>query len=601
MAAEQALQVLNKVFGYNEFRPPQADIISTVIDGGDAFVLMPTGGGKSLCFQIPALVREGVAIVVSPLIALMQDQTAALCQLGISAACLNSTLTASENASNEAKALTGELDLLYIAPERLVLPQTLSWLKQLKLSLFAIDEAHCVSQWGHDFRSDYLQLAMLHEQFPKVPRIALTATADKRTREEIIQRLALDTAKTFVCSFDRPNIQYRITQKNNPKQQLLSFIQSEHADQAGVVYCLSRKKVEATADWLRDQGINALPYHAGLSADVRLRHQTQFLNEDGVVIVATIAFGMGIDKPDVRFVAHLDLPKSIEAYYQETGRAGRDGEPSTAWMAYGLEDVLKLKQMMAGSQGNEAFKRLEQQKLNAMLGIAEVTTCRRQVLLNYFGDELPQPCGNCDNCITPPKTWQATEAARKALSCVFRTDQRFGVTHLIDVLRGKETPKVMQFNHNAISTFGIGTELSEAQWRSVFRQLVARGFLNVDENYGQLNLSEQCRPILKGEQSIELRLDEKRHNSTSSTKKAKKSIEISEADAPLWEALRTCRKSLASTQKVPPFVIFHDATLHEMLKAKPTNMDSFGSISGIGETKKKKYGQEFLAVIEQFS
>jgi ATP-dependent DNA helicase RecQ len=597
MTMQDADKVLNTVFGYSEFRPPQAEIISTVINGGDAFVLMPTGGGKSLCFQIPALVRSGVGIVVSPLIALMQDQTSALCQVGVRAACLNSSMSASANAEVEAKALAGEMDLLYIAPERLILPQTLAWLKQLNISLFAIDEAHCVSQWGHDFRADYLQLSLLHEQFPNVPRIALTATADQKTREEIILRLELQQARTFVSSFDRPNIQYRITQKNNPKQQLLRFINQEHAGQAGVVYCLSRKKVEATAAWLQEQGITALPYHAGLSGQVRQENQARFLNEDGVIVVATIAFGMGIDKPDVRFVAHLDLPKSIEAYYQETGRAGRDGEPSTAWMAYGLEDVIKLKQMMAGSQGNEQFKRLEQQKLNAMLGIAEITTCRRQVLLGYFGDQLNEPCGNCDNCLTPPETWQATEDARKALSCVFRTDQRFGVTHLIDVLRGKQTDKVTQFQHQNVSTFGIGSELSDAQWRSVFRQLVARGYLNVNYDYGQLMLAEMSRPLLKGEETIELRLETKAEKLPSAKKKGKKQLDIPEADLELWEALRACRKQFADTQKVPPYVIFHDATLHEMLTQRPTNLSELGSISGIGQNKKEKYGEGFLAVL----
>lgn len=600
MTMQGATSVLNSVFGYSEFRPPQADIISTVIDGGDAFVLMPTGGGKSLCFQIPALVRNGIGIVVSPLIALMQDQTRALCEVGVRAACLNSSMSASVNAEVEAKALAGDMDLLYIAPERLILPQTLAWLKQLNISLFAIDEAHCVSQWGHDFRADYLQLSILHEQFPNVPRIALTATADQKTREEIIQRLELQQAKTFVCSFDRPNIQYRITQKNNPKQQLLQFIQREHSGQAGVVYCLSRKKVEATAAWLQEQGITALPYHAGLGSQVRQENQARFLNEDGVIIVATIAFGMGIDKPDVRFVAHLDLPKSIEAYYQETGRAGRDGEPSTAWMAYGLEDVIKLKQMMAGSQGNEQFKRLEQQKLNAMLGIAEITTCRRQVLLGYFGDILNEPCGNCDNCLNPPETWQATEAARKALSCVFRTDQRFGVTHLIDVLRGKQTDKVTQFQHQNVSTFGIGNELSDAQWRSVFRQLVARGYLNVNYDYGQLMLSEMSRPLLKGEENIELRLETKAEKLPSAKKKGRKRFDIPEADLELWEALRACRKQFADTQKVPPYVIFHDATLHEMLTQRPTNLVELGSISGIGQNKKDKYGEGFLAVLADY-
>jgi len=598
---QAAYRVLNTVFGYSEFRPPQDQIIEALLNAEDAFVLMPTGGGKSLCYQIPALVRGGVGIVVSPLIALMQDQVSALTQAGVRAACINSSMGHDHNYQVEQMALRGELDVIYMAPERLALQRCLGWLSQCNIALFAIDEAHCVSQWGHDFRSDYLQLGILQQVFPHVPRIALTATADAKTREEIIQRLGLQNARVFVSGFDRPNIQYRITQKNNPKKQLLSFLQTEHTGHAGVVYCLSRKKVEATAQWLSEQGINALPYHAGLDKSVRQQNQERFLREEGIVMVATIAFGMGIDKPDVRFVAHLDLPKSIEAYYQETGRAGRDGQAATAWMAYGLEDVIKLKQMMAGSDANENFKRIEQQKLNGMLGLAELTTCRRQTLIGYFGDTLPQPCGNCDNCLTPVQTWDGTDAARKALSCVYRTDQRFGVVHLINVLRGKTTDKIKQMNHQNVSTFGIGQDLSDGQWRSVFRQLVARGYLNVNFDYGQLFLSESSRGILRGEESLMLRVDTMQSkSSTGGTSKKSKSVDINEADMALWEALRTCRKDLASEQGIPPFMIFHDATLKDMLDNKPDTLNSFANISGVGQKKLDKYGAEFLAVLNAF-
>lgn len=599
---QSAHNILRSVFGYGEFRPPQDKVIEAVLTGEDVFVLMPTGGGKSLCYQIPALVRDGVGIVISPLIALMQDQVSALNQAGVRAACMNSAMGSDHNYQVEQQALRGELDIIYIAPERLALQRTLDWLGQCKLSLFAIDEAHCVSQWGYDFRSDYLQLSLLQQYFPHVPRIALTATADAKTREEIILRLGLESARVFVSGFDRPNIQYRITQKNNPKKQLLSFLQTEHSGHAGVVYCLSRNKVDATALWLSEQGVNALPYHAGLDKTIRQRNQERFLREDGIVMVATIAFGMGIDKPDVRFVAHLDLPKSIEAYYQETGRAGRDGQAATAWMAYGLEDVIKLKQMMAGSDANENFKRTEQQKLNGMLGLAELTTCRRQTLIGYFGDTLPEPCGNCDNCLTPVQSWDGTDAARKALSCVYRTDQRFGVVHLINVLRGKLTDKITQMNHQHVSTFGIGQDLSEGQWRSVFRQLVARGYLNVNFDYGQLFLSDSSRGILRGEESLMLRVDTMQTKSSmgnGGTKKSKQ-VDIHDSDLPLWDALRACRKHLANEQGIPPFMIFHDATLKDMLDNKPNSLASFGNISGVGQKKLDKYGAEFLAVLNEF-
>lgn len=598
---QTAYTVLNTVFGYQAFRPPQDQVIEAALNGEDVFVLMPTGGGKSLCYQIPALVREGVGIVISPLIALMQDQVSALTQAGVRAACMNSAMGSDHNYQVEQQALRGELDMIYIAPERLALQRTLDWLGQCSLSLFAIDEAHCVSQWGHDFRSDYLQLSVLQQVFPQVPRIALTATADAKTREEIIVRLGLENARVFVSGFDRPNIQYRITQKNNPKKQLLTFLQAEHSGHAGVVYCLSRNKVEATAQWLSEQGVNALPYHAGLDKTVRQRNQERFLREDGIVMVATIAFGMGIDKPDVRFVAHLDLPKSIEAYYQETGRAGRDGQPSTAWMAYGLEDVIKLKQMMAGSDANENFKRIEQQKLNGMLGLAELTSCRRQTLIGYFGDALAEPCGNCDNCLTPVQTWDGTEAARKALSCVYRTDQRFGVVHLINVLRGKLTDKITQFDHNKVSTFGIGQDLSEVQWRSVFRQLVARGYLNVNFDYGQLFLSDTSRAILRGEESLMLRVDTMQTKSSmGSDNKKTKSMDIADNDLALWDALRACRKQLATEQGIPPFMIFHDATLKDMLESKPSSLENFARISGVGQKKLDKYGAQFLAVLNDY-
>jgi len=597
---QDAYTVLQKVFGYTEFRSPQDEVINALLQNKDAFVLMPTGGGKSLCYQIPALVRNGVGIVISPLIALMQDQVSAMCQAGVSAACMNSSMSASHNYGVEQAARQGKLDLIYIAPERLTLPQTLAWLKACQVSLFAIDEAHCVSQWGHDFRSDYLQLSLLHEQFPYVPRVALTATADAKTREEIVARLGLQQAEVFVSGFDRPNIQYHITQKNQPRQQLLRFIQQAHLQDAGVVYCLSRNKVDATAHWLSEQGLKAYPYHAGLSKETRQQNQERFLKEESIIIVATIAFGMGIDKPDVRFVAHLDLPKSIEAYYQETGRAGRDGLPSTAWMTYGLEDVIKLKQMMAGSDANEQFKRIEQRKLDGMLGLAEITSCRRQMLMRYFGDMMPEPCGNCDNCLNPVQTWDGTDAARKALSCVYRTGQRFGVVHVISVLRGKQTDKVTQFNHQNVSTFGIGSDLSEGQWRSVFRQLVARGYLNVNYDHGQVFLAEKSRALLKGEQTIELRLDAASSKKKSrSTASEKTSTPIQSEDLVLWESLRACRKSLADEQNVPPFVIFHDATLKQMLDNKPSTLQQFSQLSGVGQKKLDKYGGVFLKVLAE--
>ena len=589
--------ILQTIFGYPEFRPPQDEIIQTVIDGGDALVLMPTGGGKSLCYQIPALVRPGCGVVISPLIALMQDQVSALRQLGVRASFLNSTLDAASTRATEGQLLAGELDLLYIAPERLSQDRCLELLASSPISLFAIDEAHCVSQWGHDFRADYLQLSLLHQRFPGIPRIALTATADARTRQEIIERLDLGGARKFTAGFDRPNIRYRIALKQNGRQQLLSFLRQEHAGDAGIVYCMSRRKTEETADWLREQGLDALPYHAGLGATTRAAHQARFLRDEGVVMVATIAFGMGIDKPDVRFVAHLDMPKTVESYYQETGRAGRDGQSANAWMIYGLQDVIKLRQMMAASNGSEEHKRAEQHRLNAMLGLCEITSCRRQALLNYFGETMQGPCGNCDSCLDPVATWDGTEAARMALSAVYRTGQRFGVNHLIEVLRGAGGERIFQYDHQLLPTYGVGKQLDANQWRSVFRQLVARAYLSVDlERFGALRLEEGCRLLLRGEEEIRLRRDQPQ------AKVAKQQTRTALAvgtDVALWEALRECRRQLAEEQGVPPYVIFHDRTLQEMCASLPRNSVQLGRITGVGERKLDRYGSRFLRVIDQ--
>ncbi|MBT6126406.1 MAG: DNA helicase RecQ [Halieaceae bacterium] len=590
-----AQHILKHTFGYDRFRPPQDDIINAVVNGQDALVLMPTGGGKSLCYQIPALVRPGCGVVISPLIALMQDQVSALRQLGVKAAFLNSTLEPGQAAQIEQDLLQGQLDLLYIAPERLTQARSIELLQRAPISLFAIDEAHCVSQWGHDFRADYLQLSLLHQQFPSIPRIALTATADERTRKEIIHRLDLDSADQFIAGFDRPNIRYRISLKQNAKQQLLGFLKEEHPTDAGIVYCLSRKKTEDIAFWLQEQGFNALPYHAGLDARIRADYQSRFLREDSVIMVATVAFGMGIDKPDVRFVAHLDMPKTVEAYYQETGRAGRDGSPSNAWMVYGLQDVIKLRQMVESSDGSEEHKRAERHRLNAMLGLCEITSCRRQSLLKYFGDILEQPCGNCDSCLEPVDTWDGTEAVRKALSAVYRTEQRFGVNHLIDVLRGGEGEKIYQFDHHRLATYGLGKDLDANQWRSVFRQLVARGYLRVDmDRFGALRLEEQCRPLLRGEETIQLRRDVPKKAGKQTTKTSLPA----DINVALWEALRERRRELAEDQGVPPYVIFHDRTLQEMCVALPQNLAQFGRLTGVGERKLDKYGADFIQVIE---
>ena len=589
-------QILQQIFGFSAFRQPQDKIIQTLIAGNDALVLMPTGGGKSLCYQIPALARDGCGIVISPLIALMQDQVDAMRLLGVKAAFLNSTQSADEVRAIEQQLVEGSLDLLYIAPERLTWARTLQLLKEAELALFAIDEAHCVSQWGHDFRADYLQLSLLHEILPSVPRIALTATADARTREEIVSRLQLDDAEKFIAGFDRPNIRYRIGVKHNAKQQLLKFLKSEHQGDSGIVYCLSRNKTEDIAAWLSEQGLNAYPYHAGLSAELRSAHQALFLRNEAVIIVATIAFGMGIDKPDVRFVAHLDLPKTLESYYQETGRAGRDGEPATAWMIYGLQDVIKLRQMMANSEGSEHHKRAEQHRLNAMLGLCEITTCRRQALLAYFGEHQDHPCGNCDTCLDPPETWDGSEAARKALSAAFRTEQRFGVNHLIEVLRGTNNDRIFQYGHQKLPVYGIGQDLDNNQWRSVFRQLVARGYMSVDlERFGALRLEEKCRPLLRGEENIALRKDVQ-----PTAAKAQTKVQLApEVDIALWEALRECRRGYAEELGVPPYVVFHDATLQEMCLRLPQTMEEFSELSGVGVRKLERYGPAFVGVINQ--
>jgi len=592
--------VLEHTFGYKHFRDNQEAIINALVEGQDALVLMPTGGGKSLCYQIPALVRHGTGVVISPLIALMQDQVEALQTLGVRASFLNSSLDFQDVLAIEQALRDGEIDVLYIAPERLIQPRTQGLLKQCRISLFAIDEAHCVSQWGHDFRSDYLSLSLLHEQFPSVPRIALTATADGRTRQEIAKRLQLENARHFVSGFDRPNIQYRITRKNNPRQQLTRFLRNEHPGDAGIVYCLSRNKVETVAKWLSAEGFTALPYHAGLSAQMRQQHQQRFLREEGVIIVATIAFGMGIDKPDVRFVAHLDLPKSIEAYYQETGRAGRDGDPATAWMVYGLQDVIKLRQMLETSQGSELHKRVERQKLDAMLALCETTQCRRYTLLTYFDDPADTHCGNCDACLNPAKTRDATELVQKALSCVYRTGQRFGVNYVLDVLRGADNERIRQFGHNQLSTWGVGADTSASEWRAIFRQLVAFGYLRVDtDGYGGLSLTEQCRPLLRGEERIQLREDVAEKAPRQSRSGKSTPAAIPPEDQPLWEALRICRKQLADEQGVPPYVIFHDSTLRDMALRKPATPDEMLAVSGVGDSKMARYGAAFMDVIAQ--
>jgi len=592
---KRAKQVLKTLFGYDAFRHHQEEIIQSLLDGKDALVLMPTGGGKSLCYQIPALVREGTAIVVSPLIALMQDQVDALQQLGVKAAFINSSQSADETRQVEQQLMAGELTLLYIAPERLLMPKMLAMLGQCQLALLAIDEAHCVSQWGHDFRPEYQQLTILHQQFPQVPRIALTATADQQTRDEIISQLGLDNATVFINSFDRPNIHYAISEGNNPKSRLWQFLQQHHANDAGIIYCLSRKKVESIAEWLCEQGRVALPYHAGLPQAVRQQNQQQFLRQEGVIIVATIAFGMGIDKPDVRFVAHLNLPKSIEAYYQETGRAGRDGQAANAWMAYGLQDVITLRQFTQESGADEAHKRVAYHKLESMLGLCELISCRRQAILAYFDEDSAGKCGQCDNCQQPPEQWDATEDVQKALSCVYRTEQRFGVNYIIDILLGKLDERIQQNGHDKLSTFGLGQHKTAVAWRSVFRQLIALGYVDIDvTHYGALRLTELCRPLLKGDKTLALR---QYQVASKPSKAAKQKQLVRPQDEALWEDLRALRARLASELGVPPYVIFHDATLQAMMKSRPDSLAKLAGISGVGEQKLMRYGQDFIKVI----
>jgi ATP-dependent DNA helicase RecQ len=593
-----AQNILRSIFGYEQFRGNQANIIEHVIQGNDALVLMPTGGGKSLCYQIPALAREGLGIVVSPLIALMQDQVDALLQLGVKAAFLNSSLDSQSAWKVEQQIVNGQLDLLYVAPERLLMPRFLDLLNQIDIALFAIDEAHCVSQWGHDFRPEYVKLKILHKEFPDVPRIALTATADEPTRREIIEQLNLSDARHFTSSFDRPNIRYRIVQKHQPREQLHAFLESEHQNDAGIIYCLSRKRVEEIAEWLTTKGWNALPYHAGLSNALRQKHQQRFIREEGIIIVATVAFGMGIDKPNVRFVAHLDLPKSMEGYYQETGRAGRDGLAANAWLAYGLGDVISMRQMLDSSEADEQHKRLERRKLNALLGFCETTHCRRQVLLHYFGEEYKSVCNNCDNCLQPVSTWDGKIAAQMALSCVYRTGQLFGVKHLVDVLLGKITPQVQRFSHDKVSTFGIGLTHSQFQWQSIYRQLVAANLLTVDmSGYGSLKLTEKSWPLLRGECTIALR-----HDHEITKRKTKKSAKGDQAVNPgttdhLWQALKAKRLELARDQGVPPYVIFHDTSLIEIHHKKPRTLQEFSLISGVGQSKLHRYGEIFINVL----
>ncbi|GLQ06691.1 DNA helicase RecQ [Sneathiella chinensis] len=591
------LHILQSVFGYPEFRHQQADIIHHILSGGDALVLMPTGGGKSLCYQVPALCLDGLTVVVSPLIALMQNQVEALNQLGIPAAALNSSQEMDEQSQVRKALMAGEIKLLYVAPERLFSGNFPDILKRLNPALFAIDEAHCVSQWGHDFRPEYRRLALLQEQFPTVPRIALTATADTETRKDIVERLGLQYGKVFQSGFDRPNITYNVTDRKNGLNQLVSFLKNNHPDDAGIVYCMSRKKVEATAEKLQDAGYNALPYHAGLPSEVRATTLDRFLKEDGLIIVATIAFGMGIDKPDVRFVAHLDLPKNMESYYQETGRAGRDGLPATAWMTFGHQDIVKIKQLMGASLPPEQ-RLIENQKLSSLLDFCETVSCRRVLLLTYFGDENPAPCGNCDNCMAPPTLIDGTEDARLALSCIYRTGQMYGSGHIIDVLLGADTDKIRSTGHDTLNVYGKGTSKTRAEWQSLIRRLLALGYINTDtEGYGSLSLDEKCRPLLQGKESLHIRKLEKSKGG-SSRSRAPISLDTEE-ERQLFARLKARRLELAKEQNVPPYVIFHDKTLVEMVRLKPTSMETFREIPGIGETKRDKYGAAFLDALSE--
>ncbi|WP_141717714.1 DNA helicase RecQ [Nocardia altamirensis] len=599
-----AQEVLRRVFGYDRFRGDQREIVEHVVAGGDALVLMPTGGGKSLCYQVPALVRPGVGVVISPLIALMQNQVDALSALGVRAGFLNSTQFPDERRTVEAQFVAGELDLLYLAPERLRMESTAQLFDRGKVGLFAIDEAHCVSQWGHDFRPDYLALSVLHERWPEVPRIALTATATAKTSDEIVQRLDLGTAKRFIASFDRPNIQYRIEPKNKPDRQLLEFIRTEHAGDAGIVYCLSRNSVEKTAAFLTENGVTAVPYHAGLDNRTRAENQTRFLREDGLVVVATIAFGMGIDKPDVRFVAHLDLPKSVEGYYQETGRAGRDGQPSTAWMVYGLNDVVQQRKMIDSSEGDAAHRRQLQLHLDAMLALCETVTCRRVQLLNYFG-QSSEACGNCDTCLTPPESWDGTVAAQKLLSAVLRLKrergQSFGAGHIVDILLGKQNPKVLQHDHHELKVFGIGTDLRDIEWRGVARQLLALGLLAVHGDYGVLTLTDASNEVLFDGRQVRLRREPERATKPARVAKAGKSApaDMAPTDVPVFERLRGWRAATAKEQGVPAYVVFHDATLREIAARKPTSLTELGTVGGVGENKLAKYGAGVLEVLAE--
>ncbi|HSA06486.1 MAG TPA: DNA helicase RecQ [Candidatus Gastranaerophilales bacterium] len=600
---QKPIDILQKIFGYKSFRGQQAEIIEHIINGKDALILMPTGGGKSLCYQIPALCLEGIVVVISPLIALMQDQVDALKQLGIKASALNSSLSSGEASSVEELMLSGKLDIVYVSPERLNTERFLDLLTRCRLTLFAIDEAHCVSQWGHDFRPEYTEFSKLKEKFPDIPRIALTATADDLTRQDIIKNLRLENGKVFSSSFDRPNIRYLVTPKDNEKKQLLNFIETEHKGDSGIVYCISRNKVEQIAEWLKKQGYNALPYHAGLNNKIRQKNQDYFIKNDGVIMVATIAFGMGIDKPDVRFVAHMDLPKSIESYYQETGRAGRDGLPSNAWMVYGTEDIVKLRQFIYSSNANTEHKRIEHQKLDSLIGFAETMKCRRRVLLEYFGEKTEnKPCNNCDTCLEPVTGFDATVAIQKALSCIYRTGQRFGAAHIIDILMGKENEKIKGFNHNKLSTFGIGQEYSKFQWKSIFRQIIAVGFVNVDmEDYGALKLTPDSNKILRGQEKIFLRNEtiKEKSSKTKRTEPNKRSSFSAPAAEDLFQKLRALRLSLAKGQNVPPYVIFHDSALIDMIIAMPKNLSELGKISGVGQSKLERYGEEFLKAIKE--
>lgn len=598
----QPLQILQENYGYDQFRGQQAEIIDHVIAGGSAFVLMPTGSGKSLCYQIPSMCRKGVGVVISPLIALMQDQIVALEQLGIAAAAMNSSMTAEQVGQVRQRLLAGELDMIYVAPERLVMPEFLELLEQCSVALFAIDEAHCVSQWGHDFRPDYVALSLLAERFPGIPRIALTATADGPTRKDIVERLALTGGKTFVGGFDRPNIHYSIVDKANTKQQIWKFISEQHAADSGIVYCQSRKKVDDLAEWLKGQGINAIPYHAGLSSDVRNENQARFLREEKVVMVATVAFGMGIDKPDVRFVVHMNIPKNIEAYYQETGRAGRDGLPSNAYMIYGAGDAAMLRHWIDDSDAPDLQKRIEHQKLNALLGLCEAACCRRQVLLEYFDDRC-EPCGNCDTCETKPAVFDATIAAQKALSCVHRTGQRFGVSYLVDVLLGKADERMQRFGHDQLSVFGIGSEYDKREWQNIFRQLTAQGLLYVNvAEHGGLNITPKGREFLRDKATLELRVYEKPARASREERAARRSsapLELSDpADQQLFEMLKAIRQEMAREKNVPAYVVFHDKTLMEMALRKPQTREAMLEVGGVGETKFERYGQPLLDVVK---